>query len=430
MSEIVRPGEDLALFDAVRRCRRRNASPEMLAVARRASRATFGPSDVVARRIPAHDGGAKTEGVLYILEFSDGLIKVGRSTKPLQRVETHIGTLRKYAQSELVRGWLSPFHADHVETEAALIECGHRLATSVRGNEFLVGACFADLVSFAGTLLYLPTAHGPRRRGGMDGFIEAHQRGLERLRAAPGNEFSDGSPLPAPTVVLPPPSSEDGEELLQALTLLAEASGNPPEHAYNMTHIELLALRNQQEVDALAAKRRSELAAFESRAYADGRTDLTGPMLSREKYPEIWERIFEPEPEETEADRAAMVAWVEGMRERYLAEVALNQHDDQCEFTATFWLCECPRRRREASGFTELPGALIWQVPTCPRCHASVRDEAGVGWMCVTCNVEWSRDGDQSLFLDVLGDDDEWLYECCNDSRTYADPRSNGEAQT
>lgn len=391
-------------------------------VARRARAVEFDIADVIARRLPDHDGGAKREGVLYILEFSSGLIKVGRTAQPKKRVETHLRHIRLYAGASLVRGWLSPFHENFLSTEAALIGRGHALSRSVQGNEFLVGAPFPELVSFARTLLYLPPMQGPLPYSNLSAWADSIARAVAEAQAR--SESTGGAERRPPSGDLPPPASgeegEEGEEMLEALIRLTAAVGEPVDHAFNMTFFDMLALRNEQEIRALTAELRASLATSQTKAYAEGRTELFEPMLTRAKYPELWSRHFEDEPEETEEDRAASVAWVDSMRDRYLREVSLNQHDDGCEFTDTFWICECPRRRREASGFTELPGPLIWQAPRCPRCRDTVRDDAGVGWICETCNIEWSRDGDQSLFMDVLGQEPDWVHEVHQDVRCYS----------
>lgn len=84
-------------------------------------------------------------------------------------------------------------------------------------------------------------------------------------------------------------------------------------------------------------------------------------------------------------------------------EVAAGKHDDQCEYTSHPYICHCSKRRRIAAGFTEPPGELIWEYPTCPRCNETVEGD-GDGFTCPQCCCSWPLDGKKAEFYDDYGD--------------------------
>lgn len=89
---------------------------------------------------------------------------------------------------------------------------------------------------------------------------------------------------------------------------------------------------------------------------------------------------------------------------RYADEVGRGEHDSQCEFRPEgFWLCHCSKRAREAQGYTEPPGELIWRSPECPRCLREV-DHDGDTWSCHNCRCHWDPDGHDAEFDDDFGD--------------------------
>lgn len=88
-------------------------------------------------------------GHLYVIQFSSGTIKVGRTNQPVERMKKH----RRYGWAfgvVIVRAWLSAAHEGYEATETKLIDHAAATATGDRARrEFFHGADFDALVAFA-----------------------------------------------------------------------------------------------------------------------------------------------------------------------------------------------------------------------------------------------------------------------------------------
>lgn len=93
---------------------------------------------------------------------------------------------------------------------------------------------------------------------------------------------------------------------------------------------------------------------------------------------------------------------LEESRQRHAQELADGKHDAQCEWRERSMLCHCPKRRREAAGFTKAED-LIWIYPDCPHCNESVNSD-GDTWYCENCSISWGEDGRDGEFNDDYGD--------------------------
>jgi hypothetical protein len=92
--------------------------------------------------------------------------------------------------------------------------------------------------------------------------------------------------------------------------------------------------------------------------------------------------------------------------ERHAVEVTNGEHDTDCEWEPGFYLCNCAKRRREASGFTTPPpDDLDFPPPVCPRCHEYV-EHSGDTWDCHNCALTWDLHGagSSARFMDDMGD--------------------------
>lgn len=90
--------------------------------------------------------------------------------------------------------------------------------------------------------------------------------------------------------------------------------------------------------------------------------------------------------------------------EAHQEAVARGEHDEHCEWRpAGFYLCHCSKRKRERAGYTEPPGALIFEYPVCPRCDQNV-DHNGDSFTCPRCKVWWHHDNETAEFYDDHGD--------------------------
>lgn len=89
------------------------------------------------------------QGHLYVIQFSSGTIKVGRTNQPVERMKKH----RRYGWAfgvVIVRAWISGAHEGYEATETALIDYAAATATGDRARrEFFHGADFDALVAFA-----------------------------------------------------------------------------------------------------------------------------------------------------------------------------------------------------------------------------------------------------------------------------------------
>lgn len=241
----------------------------------------FTAADAQARRLPLKFGGLEENGVLYILEYGDGMIKVGRSAQPQKRVEHLVLQVARLAGVSFVRGWMSPAHSNYIDNEAALIGRGQYWATTVRGNEYLLGVKFETLVKFAGTLVYDAPLQGPESlwRGGMFGPTpsiapdgppdDCWHRPAER---GVGRDF----PLPAPTV------EGDYDALIPALKQAAEAAEIPEEQVLDWSWFDAYKQLLDSKLKAYEAQLRTDLERVRARILSEGRVDLFDPMVPDE----------------------------------------------------------------------------------------------------------------------------------------------------
>ncbi len=94
--------------------------------------------------------------------------------------------------------------------------------------------------------------------------------------------------------------------------------------------------------------------------------------------------------------------WVKRCAEQHAAECAAGKHDEACEYSGRIKLCHCSKRRREAAGYTEPPGELIFNSPSCPRCYEDVVHD-GDTFGCEPCCVTWDERGIEAEFTDDYG---------------------------
>lgn len=96
--------------------------------------------------------------------------------------------------------------------------------------------------------------------------------------------------------------------------------------------------------------------------------------------------------------------WNEKSRARHEQQVIEGLHDDACEWRPNgHHLCHCSKRKREADGYTEPPGELIFNYPECPGCGNEVEGD-GDGFNCYPCKATWSGNVGTATFTDDYGD--------------------------
>lgn len=93
---------------------------------------------------------------VYVIEFSNGTVKVGRSSMPEFRIQQHQRDARAFG-FDLSRVWLSEAHADAKATELALIrECSAMAGiTSGARREYFNGSLVFGFAVSAAQMLAL-----------------------------------------------------------------------------------------------------------------------------------------------------------------------------------------------------------------------------------------------------------------------------------
>lgn len=91
-------------------------------------------SDAEEARLVEEESAARL-GNLYVVEFSTGTVKVGRSRTPDQRIENHAGEARKFGVW-ITRRWVSTAHRSHFASERALIRACAAKGSLITGREY------------------------------------------------------------------------------------------------------------------------------------------------------------------------------------------------------------------------------------------------------------------------------------------------------
>lgn len=97
------------------------------------------------------DSRRGAEGHIYIVEFSEGTVKVGFSTTPGKRMRQHAGHAAAFGIS-IARSWTSHPHLEAKVNERALIAWCSGRARVTRKSEYFAGLDYAELATFAGSL--------------------------------------------------------------------------------------------------------------------------------------------------------------------------------------------------------------------------------------------------------------------------------------
>lgn len=74
-------------------------------------------------------------GHLYVIEFASGVVKVGKSADPKERIARHTLLARAHG-GDVVRTWVSPEHYRSGESERELIDFCARSGEPVAGREY------------------------------------------------------------------------------------------------------------------------------------------------------------------------------------------------------------------------------------------------------------------------------------------------------
>ena len=98
-------------------------------------------------------------GWLYVIDFSDNVIKIGQTTDARQRIKRHHWDARKRG-AEVRRWWISVKHSNKSETESVLKQCCLRHWTLFDGDEYFANADFDMAVTYAMFFRYTRPCNG------------------------------------------------------------------------------------------------------------------------------------------------------------------------------------------------------------------------------------------------------------------------------
>ncbi len=138
---------------------------------------------------------------IYVVEFGNGTLKVGRSGDPKRRVKNHEYLARRKG-TEVSRAWTSGWHLAARNNETALIyHCHSYEGSKVTGREWFTGVDYASVVDYAESLVKEPDFD----TAGPEGCLSLWGGRSKRLVEMKGGAMS--------------PTLEEGETLVVVPTL-------------------------------------------------------------------------------------------------------------------------------------------------------------------------------------------------------------------
>lgn len=103
------------------------------------------------QNITSVPGNATAGEYLYVVQFSSGTVKVGRTRSPASRLKKHAATARGHGITVLAQ-WISQEVANAPELERELIAHCSRHFTPLNTGEFFADAPIAEVLAFVATL--------------------------------------------------------------------------------------------------------------------------------------------------------------------------------------------------------------------------------------------------------------------------------------
>jgi len=70
--------------------------------------------------LPEHRRSNGYDGYVYVLEFSTGIVKIGKTRNPRARIATHVEDAKKFGAT-VDQLWLSEWHENYSDNERALL---------------------------------------------------------------------------------------------------------------------------------------------------------------------------------------------------------------------------------------------------------------------------------------------------------------------
>lgn len=132
---------------------------------------------------PTRNRTLDPQGYLYVLEFSMGVVKVGKTVSPRSRAGDHERDVARYGGT-MVHWWVSEPHVGFHDKELALIAAGACLGQPLGSPEYFAGCSFDEIVSTATDIVAAPATplHQPRTGWVADRRRARHRR-VGELRA-------------------------------------------------------------------------------------------------------------------------------------------------------------------------------------------------------------------------------------------------------
>lgn len=110
-------------------------------------------SGELLHRLPGKVAHPGDEGHVYVIEFDNHTIKVGKTGNPRRRIEGHQSRALPMGRS-INRVWVSKSHSNYAANERALIKFGTENAHSMIRAEYFVGLPYAKVWRFAKSLTF------------------------------------------------------------------------------------------------------------------------------------------------------------------------------------------------------------------------------------------------------------------------------------
>lgn len=242
-------------------------------------------SGKLLHRLPGKVAYPGDEGHIYVIEFDNRTIKVGKTGNPRRRIEGHQSRALPMGRS-INRVWLSTSHSNYAANERALIRFGTENSQSMIRAEYFVGLAYAKARHFAKSLTF-ETLDG----AAIEERDKAHrERWSHWLKPADFNEdwvrvpsaYVDAaerwlapicgiSPNPSRPRTLPEQIEQgDPDDLMDTAERLAELRGVDVDEILEMSWLDLIE-------DLMLNMVRSEVAQIRIFAYENDRMDIVQP---------------------------------------------------------------------------------------------------------------------------------------------------------
>ncbi|BDQ19714.1 hypothetical protein RQN9TF_10910 [Rhodococcus qingshengii] len=117
------------------------------------------------------------DGYIYIIRFSTGVVKAGKSSNPRGRISAHLNDAQKF-NAEIDQLWLSVRHRNYSENEKMLLT---RMGDPSHGFEYFSGMSFEEVVETAESFLKYETMTESEREAELTAMDERSKARVSAL---------------------------------------------------------------------------------------------------------------------------------------------------------------------------------------------------------------------------------------------------------